>query len=365
MKICFLAGSNSIHSYKWINFFANKGHAVSWISLAPSNFGKIEFANYHEIITSPVNIKTVLHAIVKTRKLIKEINPDIIHIHSAGTYGVVGSIAGWGYPQVITVWGSDVILGIKYWLRKLMLKFILSRAALVTCDAEHMLKTMLKLGISKKKIRIINFGIDTHKFCVGNNCGHVREKLKILAAPMIISLRSFEPIYDVSSLIGAIPFVLKEFPDAAFVLAGTGSLDQSLKALVGKLMVGQNVRFIGMLKNDELPAYLQAADLYVSTSLSDAGIAASTAEAMACGLPVVITDSGENNLWVKDGTDGYIVPVSNPVILAERIIHLLRNKELRDRMSARSREIIKMKNDYWTEMEKMDKLYEVVFSVCR
>ena len=99
-------------------------------------------------------------------------------------------------------------------------------------------------------------------------------------------------------------------------------------------------------------------DVYVSTSLSDAGLAASTAEAMACELPVIVTDSGENNLWINDGKNGFLVPVKNPEAIARRLIDLLQNIDLRREFGSKGRDIICKKNDYCVEMKKVEFFYQ-------
>ena len=152
--------------------------------------------------------------------------------------------------------------------------------------------------------------------------------------------------------------MLKSVPDTRFVLVGKGALEEDLRVLTQKLKVSHAVYFIGYLPNDQLPDILSSMDVYVSTSLSDAGIAASTAEAMACELPVVITDSGENGRWVDDEVNGYLVPVTQPQRLAERLIQLLENEPLRNSLGARGRETIHERNDYLIEMDKMDHLYQ-------
>lgn len=81
------------------------------------------------------------------------------------------------------------------------------------------------------------------------------------------------------------------------------------------------------------------------------------AEAMACGAPVVITDSGENREWVEDGRSGFIVPVKNPRALAERVLRLLQDPDLRQRFSKNARSMIMERNDYGCEMGKMEKIY--------
>jgi glycosyltransferase involved in cell wall biosynthesis len=99
-------------------------------------------------------------------------------------------------------------------------------------------------------------------------------------------------------------------------------------------------------------------DVYVSTSLSDAGISASTAEAMACGLPVVVTDTGENEKWVDNGKNGFVVSVKQPEILAKKIIYLLKNKEAGKKMGENARKVIEERNDYYREMGEMEEIYK-------
>jgi glycosyltransferase involved in cell wall biosynthesis len=176
----------------------------------------------------------------------------------------------------------------------------------------------------------------------------------------VISLRNFDPVYDIPSLLRAIPLVLAQRPDARFVIVGRGPLEAELKALAQSLGIMDQVRFVGFVPNVELPDYLSAMDVYVSTSLSDAGIAASTAEAMACGLPVVTTDSGENGRWIEPGSNGFLVPVSEHGALAEKLLCLIADPELRSRLGAAGRATIQERNDYQVEMAKMEALYRQI-----
>jgi glycosyltransferase involved in cell wall biosynthesis len=124
------------------------------------------------------------------------------------------------------------------------------------------------------------------------------------------------------------------------------------------LGISQSVKFTGRIPNDELPEYLSSADIYVSTSLSDAGLAGSTAEAMACGLPVIITDFGDNGKWVEDEINGFLIPLRDPEALASKIIQLIRDEEIRDRFGRINRQIIEERNDWQKEMRKIEELYE-------
>ncbi len=361
MRICFLAAADSIHSHKWIKFFAQRGHNVLWISFAPPEFGGIDGVQFHQLESSSIKPLSIPGYTLKVRKLIRDFAPDIVHAHYVGTYGLVGALSGFS-PLVLTAWGSDILFAGKSFLKAPFVKYALGRSALVTCDAYHMVDAMKGyLGVPEQKIKIIYFGIDTGRFSPGEKSAAIREELGVGDAPMVISLRSFDPVYNIESLIKAVPLVLAKVPGAKFVLAGTGPEEDMLKGLAERLGVSRSINFIGRYDNEVLPDYLRSADAYVSTSLSDAGIAASTAEAMACGLPVVITDSGENGKWVQDGVNGFLVPVKDPAALAEKTIVLLRDNELKKNFSVKGRQTIVERNDYHGEMYRMLDIYKEAF----
>jgi glycosyltransferase involved in cell wall biosynthesis len=217
---------------------------------------------------------------------------------------------------------------------------------------------MKRLGVSPEKISLIHFGIDTKKFSPRQKNKSLKARLGIDDSPTVVSLRNLNPLYDVESLVKSAPLVLKEIPETQFIIAGEGSEEEKLRRLAKSLGVADSVKFIGFVQNDELPEYLNTIDVYVSTSLSDAGIAASTAEAMACGLPVIVTDVADNRKWVEDGVNGFVIQTKDPKSLAEKIIYLLKNEDIRKRFGKVSRKIIEEKNDYYKEMGKMEGIYE-------
>jgi glycosyltransferase involved in cell wall biosynthesis len=355
MKLCFLAGANSIHSKKWVQYFADKGHEVHWISLTPNECGSSENLKFYQMKRIPFLPADFLFCLIQVRMLIKKINPDILHAHYAKLNGAVAALTGF-HPFVLTAWGSDVLIAPKSIIKRPFIKISVRKADLLTCDAEHVKEAMIKLGAEASKIHIIRFGIDTKRFSPGKTDEEIKNKLGASNA-IVISLRSLEPVYDVETLIKSIPLIIKEIPETKFIIAGRGVQEEYLKELAKNLGVSKNIRFVGFLQNEEILKYLQISDVYVSTALSDAGLASSTAEAMACQLPVIITDSGENRKWIRSGENGFIVPVKNPQMLAEKIIYLLRNKDAREKFGNAGRKIIEKRDDYYREMEKMEGLY--------
>jgi glycosyltransferase involved in cell wall biosynthesis len=360
MRICFVASANSIHSHKWIKFFARKGHEVHWISPDPLIFDPLPGVAYYELPRPGMPVISLLDSIRRTRSIVRRVIPDIVHAHYAGTCGLLGALSGCS-SFMLTAWGSDIYLAPRSVLRRPLIKLALKRAKLITCGAEHMVKAIADLGVDARKIRIVLFGIDVETFSPHDRSDIFARRFGIAGSPVVISLRHLDPVYDVASLVRAVPLVLDKVPDAKFVIAGSGTEEQRLKDLAGSLGVGGSVLFIGKYSYDVLPEYLHASDVYVSTSLQDGGFAASTSEAMACGVPAIVTDFGANRSWITDGKDGFVVPQSSPSGLAERITLLLRDEPLRKRIGSRGRELIVHRNNLYREMENMEKIYQDFF----
>ena len=351
MKLCFIA-SDSIHAVKWIRFFAERGHDILWLATCDQqDVPEIPGVQLYCLGHLRVNDWWIfLRKTLQVRSLLSSWKPDLVHAHYAGINGLLGALSG-RRPFVVTAWGSEVLLSLGF--TRLLVKFILRRADLLTCDAEHMSQAMIAMGADSQKVHKIMFGIDSELFRPPSPSLPLGPR----TAPVIVSLRTLEPLYDIPTFIRAAPLTLKAVPDARFKIVGSGFLEAELRALVNELGMQDCVSFLGRIPNNELPELLRSCDVYVSTSLSDAGIASSTAEAMSCGLPVVVSDSGENRLWVKDGVNGFVIPVSNPEELAKKLVVLLGDRDMRIRMGQANREEIKLRNDYFGEMSKMEHLY--------
>ncbi len=385
MILCYLAYGGSPHTQKWVKYFADKGHEIHLISHSRLDSGDLPNIKVHGVkelqnIHAANRLKAVIQFAEKIRfhrmgtivqgfrelftalkilRIICRVKPDVLHAHFVTTWGFWGALCGF-HPYVLTAWGSDILRRPKESkLLRWRANFALTRADQITCDAEHMVENLVEHGAVRAKVRLINFGVDIQQFHPDQRDEKFREKLGIEPdAPIIISLRSLYPHYDVESLVNAVPRVLRNTPNAKFIIAGNGEQRSALQELASSLGVYESIKFPGWIPNHELPRYLASADIYVSTSLTDGGIAASTAEAMACELPVVITDFGDNQKWVKDGEGGFIVPLKNPDALADRMVYLLKHENVRKRFGKINRKTIEERNNLQAEMEKMERIYE-------
>ena len=360
MKICYLADAESIHTQRWVQYFADQGHQVHLISKNPcaqlKGIKQHHLKRLHESEAfSAVNLLVILPQV---KSIIKKVAPDILHSHFVLDYGSYGAMSGF-HPFVISAWGSDVLeVPKRSKSLRALTRYALNGADLITCDGDNSKEAMIHLGIPDGKIKIISHGIDTNRFYPGTRNENLRVELGLSGHPSAISIRHLRPVYDVGSFIRSMPLVLKEIPDAKFIIVGDGSDKESLIKLAGSLGILNSVIFTGVINHEELPSYIASSDVYVSTSISDGGIAVSTLEAMASGLAPVVTDVGDNRKWIKDGENGFVVPIGDSKMLAERIIYLLQNKDVLRRFGAANRSIVEERADYYKEMEKMGRIYE-------
>jgi glycosyltransferase involved in cell wall biosynthesis len=361
MRICCVADGASVHTQRWVNYFAGKGHEVHLICwrLMP---GYDENIHIHSLTRLPPKIWTqylsALLWIFQTRHLIRKIKPDIVDGHFITSYGFLAACSGF-HPLVVSAWGSDVlILAKQSRIYRFLTEYSLKKADLITCDGENTREEMIKLGTNAEKIRLIYHGVDMQKFNPQKREQKLRDDLGLFESPTVISVRMLEPLYDVESLVKAMPLIIKQVPETKLIIAGEGEQRDYLEKLAGSLGISSAIRFVGQIGHDELPKYLASANVYVSTSLSDGGIAVSTLEAMASGLPVVVTDCGDIKKWITDGENGFIVPVKAPEAIAAKVIYLLGTGDTRMKFGRLAREVVENRADYEKEMLKVERLYQ-------
>lgn len=124
------------------------------------------------------------------------------------------------------------------------------------------------------------------------------------------------------------------------------------------------VRWRGAVRADEVAERLREADIFLHASHSE-GISNAVLEAMACGLPVVCTDAGGMREAVRDGIDGFVVPVRDVEAMAEALVRLARDPELRRRMGAAARQRVLEEFTLEKQTREWRALYEGLLAECR
>lgn len=364
MRICYIADGGSIHTQRWLNYFAQKEYEVHLICWRELISGYEDSIRVHELPRLSPKIWTVsryLNALLwifQVRQLVNKIKPDIVHGHFITVCGFLAACSRF-HPLVLGVWGSDILVDPE---RSIFYKFLtkqaLRRADRIICVSSALREEVTKFGISPGMIDIVLIGTDTQKFSPNQRNADVFQNLGIPdSCPVVISTRHLKPIYDIETLIKAIPLVLEEYPKAKFIIGGQGEQRSYLVRLAKDLGIYDAIKFPGWIPDEDLPVYLASSALYVSTSLSD-GTSTSLLEAMASGLAPVVTDVPANRPWIEDGKNGFLFTAKNHEMLAQRIICLLKDSDLRNSFGQANRQIIKEKAKFHQEMAKVERIYQ-------
>ncbi|MCD6476845.1 MAG: glycosyltransferase, partial [Candidatus Aenigmarchaeota archaeon] len=362
-NICNIA-DGGIHIKRFVEYFGNKYNSFlisnKHIKNLKAKQYKMRFGlpilghmnSAYRYIFSPFSIFEI-------RKIIDRKKTDIIQCHYVCPHGVIGALTK-RHPLAIHVMGSDVLVGPnKSKLIKFLTKYALKSADLITVAGQNCFNAIKEMGINTNKVFILDYGVDTNKFKKKSKNKNIIKKLNI-KEDVVISVRALEPLYDLKTLIKAIPIVIKELPETKFLIGNTGSQLNVLKKLVKKLGIESNVIFIGHIEHEKLCDYYNISDVYVSTSKSDGGISISTLEAMASELPVISTDVGDVRKWITNNKNGIIFNVGDSENLAIYILKILKNKKIKKILGKRARQVIIQKADFKKQMKQMEKLYKKI-----
>jgi len=260
---------------------------------------------------------------------------------------------------ILHSWGLEVLeLHNMNLLRRILAKYAATRAKKIIVDAECLKKTWLQVGIPENKLEVIPFGVDTNLFNPKAHRKDIRRKLDIKENDIvIISTRPFFNHYNVDCLIKATPRIIKKHSNVKLIIKGKGPLENKLRELAHDLGVDQHIRFTGTVPYEEMPHYLAASDIYVSTSFVDS-TSVSLLEAMACALPPVTALIPGNQEWIKNQINGLLYPPKDHEALAEKITQLIEHEDLRKHFGERSHQII-MEKATWKEcVSKMEAIYQ-------
>ena len=283
-----------------------------------------------------INPFSDLVAFWKLYRLIKKGRYHIVHTHSSKA-GVLGRLAAWlaGTPIIIHTLHSLVfhdyqpwIVNRAWWLAKKICApvtdFYISVSDVISQKA-------IAAGIAKpEKFRTIYSGMELDWFL--NSKFHdkkVKEEFGIpLDAPVVGKVARLFPLKGHDQLMDAAPEIVKRVPDVRFFLIGDGVLLEHLRERAKEYGILENIVFAGLIDRTRIPEMISAMDVVVHTSLRE-GLARVLPQALAMGKPCVSFDiDGAPEVVLNDKT-GFLVKAFDSKGLADRIVQLLDDADLR------------------------------------
>jgi glycosyltransferase involved in cell wall biosynthesis len=360
LKILFFAPARSVHTHRWLSAIAGFGHDVH-LAAAEEDLGiPLPGVTYHRL-KAPGWIPFPLDSFFRlreAREVLQRVNPDIIHGHYISSSGGYPAHLG-RHPFVLTAWGSDILLvPHRSPFHRALISWRLKRCDLLTADADHVLKAAVCLGGPADRSTIVQWGTDVEEM----HRLRLNPRLHELAgipegAVTVLSVRWLESVYNIDTVVRAIPAVAagSKVP-VVFVFAGDGGERDRLGRLAADLGVANRTRFLGRLDPAEVKMLFGGADVYVSVPDSD-GTSVSLLEAMATGLPSIVSDVPANREWIENGENGFVVPRRDPAALASAILKLVGDPALRKAFGERVVKVAAHRADHVTNMRQMESLY--------
>ncbi len=347
LKICYMGDAASPHIAFWAQSFARLGHEVHVIS--PNN-AEINGIKVHPTKTGHHKAINFFLTYLTIRRLIKKINPDLIHAHYLGTFSFLGALTGF-HPFIGTVWGSDIdVFGEKNYFTESMLKYILKKSDLIEV-ADKTTKHFLidKYKINNKKIDFPYWGINTEDF---------RPK-KYKKSIDVLYLRKSSNKYAADVLVEAISLVEKKFPKVKFTLIRDPN-HLKVEDLIKKHNLEKNIKNLRWVSHKEIPFMLNSSLIYVDSfhrNTPGGGMGITAMEAMSCELPVVLADNPGVSDYIKHGYNGLIYKGGDYKELAECMIKLLESKKLREKLGKNARKTMIDELDWNKISQKIEKKY--------
>jgi len=385
IKICYLSSVLTVHDYRFLAELAKRNFDVYLVTYFDGEIpGDIRSLDKVTIIHRRPKyfhrIQKYLFAAKAAdfRGILKRIRPDILQGGWVWKDGFLAALSGF-HPFLLMPWGSDILehtRSTKRWpLSRLVwpvcrwiVKYTIKRADRVVCDCEKVKDRVMELaGYPEDKVDIFRWGIDLDKFKLGDGVSEIRREAGWESNKVLISTRLFYGEYEIERLIEALPLIIESEPSVRVILAGEGPEEDRLRRMVKDKNLEGFVRFVGKIPNPEMPDYLNAADIYVSSTGTD-GTSISLLEAFACGLPAVASEaSGQvsgNNEWIQDGVNGFLALAKdtekfseNTEKFAEKIITLLRNPDMRKKMGDRNLQIAKDRANWRKNFNELERTY--------
>jgi len=205
----------------------------------------------------------------------------------------------------------------------------LHRLKLLVANSQYTANTIIKTyPKTAPKVRLCYKSVDIERYHEIDN----RRKVSPpdLDHPIILFVGSNMYRKGVPDLIKAAPGVIKQHPQARFIIIGEDKSTDRLKRLCYDLNVDRNFEFAGWQSQESLLSYYQRASVFVMPSLTEA-FGVTFLEAMAAGVPVIGTNVGGIPEIIHDGTNGLLVPVESPSSITDAINQLLSDAQLRER----------------------------------
>jgi glycosyltransferase involved in cell wall biosynthesis len=350
--------------YNLSKYIINKGHKVTILTRSPSVKNNSDCIDGIDVVYVPfiplypfyVHIHgKILNLIFK--KL--ESNFDVVHIHSPlspcikTTLPIVATV----HTPMLTDTRSIEVVTLQSIIQILMAKLVsypieiklIKRANVLTTVSHSVVNELKEYGVDPNSIEVIGNGVDETLFTPIKK----RSGDRYILYTGRLAYR--KGLFD---LIECSQYIFRECPDVHFVITGKGPILNKLKKAIMKRGYEDRFRFLGYVSRERLIEVYQNATIFLLPSHYE-GLPTVLLEAMSCGLPVVATAVSGTLDVISNGENGILIPPKNPKFMANAILTLLDDGQLRRQLGVAARKTIEERYTWKLISEKILRCYEL------
>jgi glycosyltransferase involved in cell wall biosynthesis len=293
------------------------------------------FGLWWEIPSAWQDLKTL-------RKTVDQFKPDIVFLQTLQYPSYLSYALSRSMPIIVTFWNGDVTYyakwtGIEMLVKRRLVVHGIKRAMAITVNSRTALEKCLEHGATLEKVRLIRYpGADLSRFRLGSR-ETARRKILVESGKVVLCPRGLGSFFNSDVIVEAAALVIRQVPSVLFLfISGVGGQAEWERHVARgqELGVANNLRWDGQVAWEDMPGYYQCADVMVSIKTNDS-MPNCMIEAMACGVPVIMSDTPQNREWVVDGTNGFLCQPRDPVECAAKILQVLRDSgDLAQRFSS-------------------------------
>lgn len=314
MRVLYFTRDYTPHDHRFLSALAATPHAIYSLRLERRGMQR-EDRPLPPAVTQvawpggqhPVSRWEGLRLIPALRRVLREVQPDVVHAGSVQTAALLTALSGYR-PLVTMSWGSDLLKdadrdGRWRWATR----YTLAHTSVLVGDCKAVEDKAASFGFPRQRVVLFPWGVDLQRFCPGEE-PDLRARFGWRDdAFILLSNRAWEPLYGVDGLARAFARAARQDDRLHLLLLGGGSQAQLLRMVLLDNGLLDRVHFGGQVSNIDLPRYYRAADLYLSASHSD-GSSFSLMEALGCGRPALVSAIPGNVEWITPGAQGWLFP---------------------------------------------------------
>ena len=269
-----------------------------------------------------------LSAAWRLSRAIKQLRPDVVHAHDPHAVAMAAlALSMSTQPKRAPLVASRRV---DFRLKgNALSRWKYDQVDLFICASEAIRRILVADGVAEGKTVTVHEGIDLGRAAAAAAAPLHDELWLPHGSPIVGNVAALAPHKGQRHLIDAAALVLRQVPDARFVIAGEGELRPTLEHQIKHLGLEKHV-FLAGFRTDILAIH-KAFDLFVMSSVTE-GLGTSLLDAMACAKPIVATTAGGIPEVVADGQTGLLVPPRDHHAMAAAIVRLLQDAALRKQM---------------------------------